>query len=291
MLLGSIEAGGTKFICSVGDENLTVLDQVRIETTTPEITLGKVIEYFSQFADLDSLSIASFGPLNLDSASPAFGSILNTPKLLWKNVNIMTIIRDALNVPVFITTDVNGSAVGENLFLKQAGINLHSLVYLTVGTGIGAGIIVNDQILGSNGHPEVGHIRVIKHPDDADFHGTCPFHDGCLEGMAAGPSLKARTNIPGECLALDDPIWDRLAYYLAQAVGSLNLIIHPARIVFGGSVVNPQLLSKIKKDYVQLMNGYVATDHLDDFLIRSCVPNNGSATIGNFALARKLVRV
>ncbi|MEJ6400626.1 ROK family protein [Nicoliella lavandulae] len=291
MLLGSIEAGGTKFICSVGDEKLTILDQIRIETTTPKSTLSKVIKYFKQFKNINSISIASFGPLDLDLNSSHFGSILKTPKLIWENVNILKKIKESLNVPVFITTDVNGSAVGEQFLLQQSEIKVSSLVYLTIGTGIGAGIIYNNHIFGLGEHPEIGHIRVVKHSDDKSFHGVCPFHDGCLEGMASGPSLKARTNIPGEQLSMNSPIWNRIAYYLAQSVVSINLIIHPKKIILGGSVVNDQLIKNIKKQYVDLISDYVDTTNLNDLITKSCAVDNNSATIGNFILAKRFVNV
>ncbi|UQS85987.1 ROK family protein (plasmid) [Nicoliella spurrieriana] len=285
MLLGSIEAGGTKFICSVGDERLKIINQTRIETTTPEVTLSQVINYFSQFPELASVSIASFGPLNLDHHSDQFGAITNTPKLGWQGVNMFKLIRDALAVPVSITSDVNGSALGESYLLHQNGIEHQSLVYITVGTGIGAGIVINDHIFGLNGHPELGHIKVVRHSGDGDFHGTCPFHDDCLEGLAAGPSFKARTNTPGERIPHTDPIWQRIAFYLAQAAVTTTLMIHPDKIVFGGSVINDDLIQMIRREYQTLMNGYVEAKSLVDYLSVSCAHDNNSATIGNLILA------
>ena len=162
---------------------------------------------------------------------------------------------------------------------------MNALVYYTVGTGVGGGAVTDGSFLGGMGHPEMGHTLVKRHPDD-DFVGGCPFHHDCLEGLIAGPTLEQRLGVKGEAVAEDDEIWDIYAYYLAQAAMQATLLIRPDKIVFGGSVVRPSLLEKTKTVFQSLMNDYVELPEIDDYLVRPLAKNNGSATIGNFFLAK-----
>ena len=199
-LYGSLEAGGTKFVCAVGDENYNVVEKVQFPTTKPIETIDKCIEFFSKFEDLVGLAIGSFGPIDIDPNSNTYGFITTTPKPNWANVDIVGAFRRALNVPIYFTTDVNSSAYGEVVARNNAGGHIENLVYYTIGTGIGAGVIQRGEFIGGAGHPEMGHYYVAQHPMDVEkeFKGVCPFHNGCLEGFAAGPSLEARTGIRGE---------------------------------------------------------------------------------------------
>jgi fructokinase len=207
MLLGSIEAGGTKMVCAVGNTNYQIKDSIHIPTTTPEETLGKIIDYFKQFDNLSAIGIASFGPIEIHRSSPKYGYITDTPKPGWSNVDFVGPIKKALNVPIAWTTDVNGSAYGEYLMATLFNRRIHSLVYFTIGTGVGGGAVIDGHFVGEQGHTEMGHIRVKRHPDDLDFKGICPFHGDCLEGLISGPTFDARLGKPGKEVPLTDHVW------------------------------------------------------------------------------------
>ena len=163
-LYGSLEAGGTKFVCAVGDENFNVVEKVQFPTTSPIETIDKTIEFFSKFENLAGLAIGSFGPIDIDKNSKTYGFITTTPKPHWANVDLLGALRRALNVPMYFTTDVNSSAYGEVVARNNAGGRIENLVYYTIGTGIGAGVIQRGEFIGGVGHPEMGHYCVAKHP-------------------------------------------------------------------------------------------------------------------------------
>lgn len=284
---GSIEAGGTKFVCAVGNENLEIINTVQFATRTPEETLKNVINYFSNYKEkLVSISIASFGPIDIIKTSPKYGYITSTPKPGWENTDILGILKNALLVPMHFTTDVNGSAYGE--YICREGIK--SLIYFTIGTGIGAGVIQDGKEVSGFGHLELGHIRVSKHDKDSQFNGVCPFHGDCLEGLASGPSLEIRTKIKGENLPINHEVWDIQAYYIAQAVMNATLSYRPEVIVLGGGVMSQNhMLERVKNQFESLLNHYVEIPNLDEYIVTPVVENNGSATIGNFELAKRLI--
>ncbi|OFI47555.1 fructokinase [Floricoccus penangensis] len=285
-LFGSIEAGGTKFICAVGDEDYRVKDQVSIPTTTPEETLGKVVEYFKKH-DVESIGIASFGPIEIRKSSPQYGYITKTPKPGWQDTDVVGVIKEAFDIPISWTTDVNGSAYGEYIMSTLSNEKIESLVYYTVGTGVGGGAVIDGEFLGGMGHTEMGHTYLRRHPEDLEFPGNCPFHGDCLEGLVAGPTFEARLGIKGENVPRTDPVFDVLAYYLAQAVIQVTLIVRPEKIVFGGSVVDEELLVKVRQQFKELFDDYVELPPLEKYITRPLIANNGSATLGNFALALK----
>ncbi len=285
MLLGSIEAGGTKMVCAVGNTNYQIKDSIHIPTTTPEETLGKIIDYFKQFDNLSAIGIASFGPIEIRRSSPKYGYITDTPKPGWSNVDFVGPIKKALNVPIAWTTDVNGSAYGEYLMATLFNRRIHSLVYFTIGTGVGGGAVIDGHFVGEQGHTEMGHIRVKRHPDDLDFKGICPFHGDCLEGLVAGPTFDARLGKPGKEVPLTDHVWDIMAYYVAQAALDTTLMYRPAQIVFGGGVISEDFLKKVRAEFKKLLNDYVEVGDLDQYITMPMAKNNGSATIGDFALA------
>ncbi|MDT6979249.1 ROK family protein [Levilactobacillus zymae] len=284
MLVGSIEAGGTKFVCAVGDTEYNIIDSHHFATTSPDSTLSKVIDYFRQFK-ISALGVASFGPLDLDRQSPNFGSIMASPKLDWRNIPIYEILKKQLQVPIFLTTDVNGSAYGEYIVGRLRGQQLNSLVYYTVGTGVGAGVIYNGKFIGDLGHPEMGHVFVKRHPKDRDFTGVCHYHHDCLEGLVSGPTFEVRLGKRGENVSLNDPVWDVMAYYMAQALIQTTMTLRPSKFVLGGSVLNDTFIQKIRDQYKKLINDYISLPPLESYIVRPLVENNGSATIGNFALA------
>ena len=240
---------------------------------------------------MTGLAIGSFGPIDIDPNSKTYGFITTTPKPHWANVDIVGALRRALNVPIFFTTDVNSSAYGEIVARNNAGGRIENLVYYTIGTGIGAGAIQRGEFVGGTGHPEMGHYYVAKHPMDVEkeFNGVCPFHNGCLEGLAAGPSLEARTGIRGENIELNSSVWDIQAYYIAQAAIQATVTFRPDVVVFGGGVMAQQhMLDRVREKFTVLLNGYLLVPDVRDYIVTPAVAGNGSATLGNFVLAKKV---
>ncbi len=287
MLLGSIEAGGTKFVCAVGNEDYRIIDSTKFPTTTPEETLQKCIDYFKQFKDLRAISIASFGPIEIRRNSPKYGHVTNTPKPGWADTDFVGTMKKAFDLPIAWTTDVNGSAYGEYVLSTLFNQRLNSLVYFTIGTGVGGGAVIGGKLVGDLGHPEMGHIRLKRYPDDLNFKGICPFHGDCLEGLVSGPTFEARTGKKGQDVPLEDPVWDIMAYYAAQAALDTTLMMRPNKIVFGGGVVSERFLKMVRAHFKKLMNDYVSVGNLDEYLVMPLAKDNGSATVGNFALALK----
>ncbi|MDN5652444.1 MAG: ROK family protein, partial [Lactococcus lactis] len=239
---GSIEAGGTKFVLAIADEHFNIIKKCKFATTTPQETISKTIKYFKENR-VSAIGLGSFGPIDLNLSSKTYGYITSTPKVGWKNINLVGQLKEALDIPIYFTTDVNASAYGE---MKNTGIK--NLVYLTIGTGIGGGAIQDGYFIGGIGHSEMGHQRINRHRDDLTFEGSCPFHGDCLEGVAAGPSLEARTGILGEKIPSDDPIWDILSYYIAQAAINATLTLAPECIILGGGVMEKSnMISLIQK--------------------------------------------
>ncbi|MBO5199182.1 MAG: ROK family protein [Lachnospiraceae bacterium] len=261
MLLGALEAGGTKMVCAVGDETGAIHNQISIPTETPEITIPKLIVYFKQYP-IEALGIASFGPVDLNPASPTYGYITTTPKPGWGNYNLKGAFEKELRIPIGFDTDVNGSALGEQTFGCMKGIDCG--IYLTVGTGIGMGVIANGHLLHGMLHSEAGHILLSKHPEDT-FAGKCPFHPNCLEGLAAGPAIEARWGRKAVELKDDKKVWELEAYYLAQALVDYILVLSPQKIVLGGGVMHQlQLFPLIRAKVKELLNGYIKTKELAD---------------------------
>lgn len=248
-LRGGIEAGGTKFVCAVGRGPSSVVSTAQVPTTTPRETLGRVVDFFATQRAcglaFDVIGVGSFGPLDLDAGSRTFGHITTTLKPGWAGTDVVGPLRSELGVSVVLDTDVNSAAYGEYRWGATAG--LRTSTYVTVGTGIGAGTIVDGRPLRGLVHPEVGHLHVVRHPDD-DFAGACPYHGDCLEGLAGGPSLTARTGRrPGD-LGTDASRLVRIeAWYLAQLVTALIYVVSPQRIVIGGGVLRlPGLMDAVR---------------------------------------------
>jgi len=257
---GLIEAGGTKFVLGIADESGAIAATHRIPTTTPEETLGAAIGWFREQAmQPAAIGIAAFGPLDLDRASPHWGHITRTTKPHWSHADVVGPFARAFACPVGIETDVNGAALAEARW--GAGAGLGSLLYLTVGTGIGGGLVTGGRLLHGVSHPEMGHIRMPRHPDDMAFAGTCPFHGDCLEGLACGPSVAARWGTSLSKLGADHPGNTIIAWYLGQAVCTFQAIMEPARIVLGGGVMGtPGLLARVREEAAKAGEGYFAGD-------------------------------
>lgn len=275
MMYGAIEAGGTKFVCAISDENFEIKERVSIPTTTPEETLSHVFEFFDQFK-LDSIGIGSFGPIDVNKKSATYGYVTTTPKVAWTNFDFLGAVKKRYEIPVGWTTDVNAAALGE--LKKGAAIGLDSCVYLTVGTGIGGGAVVNGKLLSGYGHPEMGHMLVRLHPDES-YGGFCPYHGNCLEGIAAGPAIEGRYGVKGHELADKIEVWQMEAYYLAQALMNYTLILSPERIVLGGGVMKQnQLYTLVREEFKKLMAGYVAVPPLEEYIVAPGLGDNAGVT-------------
>jgi fructokinase len=254
-LYGCIEAGGTKFIAGVLSGPDDVHETARFDTTTPDETIGAVIDWLAERGPLAAVGIASFGPIELDHASPKWGYITSTPKPHWSDTDLAGRVSRALGVAVGLDTDVNGAGLAEARW--GAGQGQRISVYVTVGTGIGGGAIVEGKPLFGVSHPEMGHMRPQRHPDDLSFAGICPFHGDCLEGLANGPSIIARWGASLSDLPVDHPGHGIIAWYLAQFAISLQAIMEPGRIILGGGVMaTPGLLDRVREKTKRMGNGY-----------------------------------
>ncbi len=287
-LYGAIEAGGTKFLCAVGTGPEDLQAVTRIPTTTPEETLGRVVEFFQAFRhQLRAIGVGAFGPLDLNPRSPTFGTILTTPKPGWSGVNFLKPLQEAFRIPVYLETDVNAAAVGEGRWGAARG--LQTFVYLTVGTGIGGGAVIHGRLLHGALHPEMGHIRIPHDWGRDPFPGICPFHGDCLEGLASGPALEARWGQPPESLPPDHPAWDLEAEYLALGLQSLLCILAPERVILGGGVMeNRSLFPRIRRRVRELLNRYLPIPalqgDLEDYLVPPALGER-AGLLGALALA------
>ena len=286
-MYGAIEAGGTKFVLSVGDEALEIIDQLTIPTVSPEETMPLVVEFFKQFEkNLLAIGIGSFGPIDVNTESSTYGFITQTPKLKWRNYDFLGSIQKAFpNVKTAWTTDVNASAYGE--YAVRDGVE--NLVYYTVGTGVGGGGVKQGKFVEGISHPEMGHIPVKKHADDS-FDGHCPSHGDCLEGLASGPAVEARFEKSAKDVPADDPYWDIQAYYIAQSAYTTTLLLAPEMIIYGGGVMKVEgLLEKVRLAFDKLNQGYVNTPELEQYIVSPKLEDS-AATIGCFAMAKELMK-
>lgn len=248
-------------VCAIGNEEGQIREQITIPTRKPETTLPELISYFRE-KEVEALGIGCFGPIDLDRQSPFYGCITSTPKLDWAGCNIVEKFRQSLHCPVGFDTDVNSSVLGEVTF--GSGRGKENVLYLTVGTGIGAGIYAEGKLLHGMLHPEAGHILMRKRRDDG-YQGKCPYHKTCFEGLAAGPALEERWGQRAEFLSDREEVWDLEAYYIAQALVNYILILAPQLIILGGGVMNQQKLFPMIRSYVgELLNGYIKTKELKD---------------------------
>jgi fructokinase len=259
-LFGAIEAGGTKFECAVARSVEDVIASQRFETTTPAETFAQVLEFFasieSRHGPIRAFGIGSFGPIDLDRQSPSYGHILATPKPGWSHYDIRARLRERSDTPIYLDTDVNAAALAE--WRHGAGAGLHSLVYVTVGTGIGGGAVLAGRPLSGLWHPEMGHIRVQRHTQDQTFPGVCPFHRDCLEGLANGPAILARWGVPMSSLLQDRVACSVIGGYLGQLAATMTLLLAPERIVFGGGVMTGgDLLPYIRQCAKEQLGGYL----------------------------------
>ncbi len=286
MKLGVLEAGGTKMLCAVGDETGKIYEQISIPTGTPENTMPEIISYFKD-KEIEALGIGCFGPIDPDIHSKTYGYITSTPKPSWGNYNIVGAIREKIPIPIGFDTDVNSSVLGEVTFGQAR--NKKCVVYVTIGTGIGAGICIEGKLLHGMLHPEAGHIMLQKRADDT-YHGKCPYHGICMEGLASGPAIEERWQKKPAALADNHAVWDLEAYYIAQALANYILILSPDLIILGGGVMQQKQLFPMVRSYVkEMLGGYIKTKemkHLEEYIVPESLGGN-QGIMGCLELARR----
>lgn len=285
-MLGSIEAGGTKWLCAVGSGPDDILDEARISTTTPGETLADVVSFFSPHREVAAIGVASFGPVELRREHYEYGHITATPKAHWSGTDVVGTLERAFHVPIGFDTDVNGAALGEGRW--GAAVGLGTFVYLTVGTGIGGGAVVGGKLAHGLVHPEMGHVSVRRHPND-EFEGRCPFHGDCLEGMASGPAIADRwgahaSELRGEVLVT---AVEMEAHYVAEGLRNIVYSLAPQRIIVGGGVSKMDgLLPAISSALITTLSGYPGLrEHADPKFVVPPGLGDRSGIAGGFALA------
>lgn len=248
-------------VCAIGREDGAILEQVSIPTTTPEETIPRIIDYFKD-KEIEALGVAAFGPVDVKPGSETYGYILDTPKLAWRHKDLLGGLKKALHVPMGLDTDVNGSCLGEVTYGCAKGLD--SVIYITIGTGVGVGVCVGGKLLHGMLHPEGGHILLARHPEDAKG-GICPYHSNCMEGFASGPSIEARWGRKAIELVDCPEVWEMESYYIAQALVDYIMLLSPQKIILGGGVMHQeQLFPLIRAKVKDMVNGYIKTKELDD---------------------------
>ncbi len=284
MKYGALEAGGTKMIVAIGDESGNILERVSFPTLTPKETMPRMIDFF-RGKEIQSLGIACFGPIDLNKSSKTYGYITSTPKLEWRNYDIVGEFKRALGVPVGFDTDVNGSLLGEITW--GCAKDKTDALYLTIGTGIGGGVMTNGKLLHGMLHPELGHIKLAVESGDT-YTGKCPYHGTCFEGMAAGPAIEERWGQKAVELADRDEVWELESAYIAQALSSYILTLSPQIIILGGGVMHQtQLFPLIRKKVLEQLNGYINTSeiqNIDKYIVPASL-NDDQGIMGAVKLA------
>ena len=291
-LFGCVEAGGTKFVCGLGT-GPDDLQLTHIPTTSPSDTMDKIVGFFREAGpSLSAIGVGAFGPVDLRSESPTFGYVTSTPKVDWKDFDLAGTLQRALDVPVGFDTDVNAAAAGEARW--GAGRGIPDFLYLTVGTGIGGGALVNGEVIHGLLHPEMGHIRIPHDLKEDPFPGCCPYHFDCLEGLASGPAIQARWGVPASQLAPDHPGWALEARYLAFGLATWVCTLSPQRILIGGGVMQQtRLFPLIRQELLRLLNGYIQVKAILQDIDRYVVPpqlGSRAGVLGAMVLAEHIYR-
>ena len=286
-LYGGMEGGGTKFVCAVGTGPDEIIAETRFPTTTPEETLEQAIAFFKKYK-LAGIGLAPFGPLDLNPASPGYGSITATPKPGWSNANILGTFRKQFALPMAFDLDVNAAAFGEFTWVPE-NQGLESLVYFTIGTGIGAGILIDGKVVHGLTHPEAGHVQLPHDRQKDPFAGVCPFHGDCFEGLANGPAIAKRWGLEAQSLPVNHPAWELEATYIAEALSATIYLVSPQRIVLGGGVMEQsQLFPLIRQKVCENLNSYIAspviTAGMDEYIVAPSLGKR-SGILGAMAMA------
>lgn len=288
-IYGGVEAGGTKFSCIIGSDPDHILSERTIRTTTPEETLPQVIEFFANATEpISAIGIGSFGPVDLDQTSRFFGYITNTPKPGWRNTDFAGTIGRALKIPIVFDTDTNAAALGEVKWGNAQALDY--VLYMTIGTGIGGGLIIKGKPLHGLLHPEMGHMRIPHDWTQDPFAGICPFHGDCLEGLASGPAICKRWGAPGENIPPSHPAWILEAQYIATGLVNMVCALSPQRIILGGGVMKrAELFDGIRNKMKELSNRYFDHRQLQDDISEYVVPpklGERVGVLGALALAK-----
>ena len=299
MLVAAFEMGGTKIVCGIGNGEHEVLESHRIDTTTPDLTLHHMSRWLFEMqaahGPVAAIGIGSFGPVDLNPESETHGYITSTPKLGWQQNDLLGFFRNRFRVPIGLDTDVNAAVLAEHLW--GAGQSLDSLIYITVGTGVGGGILVNGQLVHGTLHPEIGHLNVPPPINSRALHPECqcPFHRSCLEGYVSGSAIAKRWGAPAQKALQDEPTQSEIADLMAQALMNLTLTLAPQRIILGGGVMQQtQLLPLIRSRLIYHLNGYLRIPQLgpgiDAFIVApglgTCSGLLGSLALGLRALGQ-----
>lgn len=297
-LLAGIEAGGTKFVVAIGTGPDDIRDSTRIDTTHPDQTLPLVMQWLEAASKthgaIQAIGVGSFGPVDLDLASPTYGYITTTPKPGWQMAPLVKPLQERFNVPVGFDTDVNAAALGEHLW--GAGQGISPLVYLTIGTGVGGGVMIDGKPLHGLLHPEIGHIHVPapQTPGVLNVACQCPFHQSCLEGFISGPAIAKRWGAKGQDLPQDHPAWPEFAETLAHGLVNLILTLSPRRIILGGGVMHqPQIMPMVRANVQRILNGYVHVPAILNDIDRYIVPpglGDRAGVCGSMALGLAALR-
>lgn len=290
-MLGGIEAGGTKMVCVVGFDPDHIFSQTTLPTTTPSETIASIIAFFREnqqhFEPLEAIGVAAFGPVEVNPESSSYGQVGLTPKSAWQGFNWVHALQEAFWLPVCVDTDVNGAALGE--WTWGAAQNLDTFLYLTVGTGIGGGGMVNGKLLHGRFHPEMGHIRLPHDWQRDSFPGCCPFHGDCLEGLASGEAIYRRWGQKAQHLPAKHPAWELEAEYLGLSLANFIFTLSPQRILLGGGVLkHPGLLDNIRQKTLQYSAGYLPylADEIEN-LITTPQLGDFAGSFGALALAAR----
>ncbi len=274
MLIGGIEAGGTKMVCGVGETQKNgacakIIDRISLPTRQPKETLTQIIDYFKS-REIEALGIGCFGPVDLDRNSKTYGHITSTPKAGWVNCDMAGIFTEALRVPVGFDTDVNGAVLGEVTWGAAQGCE--NAIYITVGTGVGVGVYSNGALLHGLVHPEAGHMLLQRHPDDT-YQGRCPFHSNCVESLASGPAIEERWGKRAAELADCPGVWEMEAYYIAQAVTNYIVTYSPQKIILWGGVMHQeQLFDMVRAKVKEMLHGYIHHEMVEEKIEQYIVP-------------------
>jgi len=295
-LLGGVELGGTKCVCLIG----TGPDDIRAQTSIPtggdsNTTLKRIetvlYDWKTVHGPIAALGIASFGPVDLNRTSPRYGFITSTPKPGWSNTDVARRLSKLFSVPVGFDTDVNGAALAEGRW--GAAKHLADFAYVTVGTGVGVGLVVDGRPAYGFSHSELGHIRIARKAGDL-WQGACEFHGDCVEGLASGVAIAARAGLPANQIPKDSPVWELVAHALAQLLHTIVLATAPRRILIGGGVAEgrPELLRCVRRQLIESLNGYSKLDELTGGIDSYAVPpglGSMAGPLGALALAADTV--
>lgn len=286
-LYGGVETGGTWCVCALGRGPDQLVAEEQFPTSDPETTLAQIVEFFRRNTGAVAIGVGAFGPVDLDSRSATWGYVTTTPKPGWRYVSVARVIGEQLAVPVTFETDVTAAAIGEHRW--GAGRGVGALCYLTVGTGIGGGLLLEGRPWHGLVHPEVGHIRIPHDRTRDPFEGSCPVHGDCWEGLASGPSITARWQQAPDELPDQHPAWTLEADYLALGILSIVLIASPQRVIVGGGVLDhPRLLTSVGARLRDLSAGYLDTpllgNDIDRYLVRPRLGDR-AGVLGAIALA------